>query len=196
MVAFARFAELHPDERDLTHALFAEACRERRNAFLAFMLLWMSFNGWMACVTDEGRDADMIDALSDERRISQAFDRLLRCDAEFEAVVRDFADWWPIFNVHDVRRRVSRTLFYEVNTREELRERLHSESRVRRGPSQWHDRRQPRWADLLSATYQIRCNLFHGQKSPTNRADRALVRLAFDCLHHFIVHSRCYTWHD
>lgn len=37
--------------------------------------------------------------------------------------------------------------------------------------------------DFLSAVYQIRCNLFHGNKAPNIDVDKELVKWAYECLY-------------
>jgi hypothetical protein len=41
----------------------------------------------------------------------------------------------------------------------------------------------------------VRCNLFHGEKSPLNETDHELVYLSFESLREFIDRSGCYRWH-
>jgi hypothetical protein len=38
------------------------------------------------------------------------------------------------------------------------------------------------FGQILAAIYQVRCNLFHGQKDPGNSHDRELVELSFGIL--------------
>lgn len=40
--------------------------------------------------------------------------------------------------------------------------------------------------EFINCVYQVRCNLFHGGKSPENGQDKELVKLAFNCLYVFL----------
>jgi hypothetical protein len=49
---------------------------------------------------------------------------------------------------------------------------------------------------LLRTIYQVRCNLFHGEKSPQNLRDRDLVVAADRILAHFLTATGCFDWYD
>jgi hypothetical protein len=193
MVSFGNFAELHPDARRLTEDLLQAANDRRHDPFYSFSLLWMSFNGWMSCVTEAERDAKMVDDLGTDPRLAGAFVDIRNGDAEFRALVQEFAECWPIFNSNHVRRRLGSAFAYKYASRADFVADL-TGRKVGRRPLGWVAGQQPRWADLLSAIYQIRCNLFHGVKSPQNADDQQLVSMAFRSLTRFIRLSNCYSW--
>lgn len=120
MINFENFGTLHPDGRRLTIDFLERAHHERHNAFPAFMLLWISFNGWISCVTGLERDAEMVEALGKNLLLSQAFLRLMREDGEFRHTVSRFAEWWPVFDAHRVHTTLGRNFIYEIRDREDF----------------------------------------------------------------------------
>ncbi|WP_112311855.1 hypothetical protein [Pseudogemmobacter bohemicus] len=46
---------------------------------------------------------------------------------------------------------------------------------VKQQPAVWIAGGHPSWEQLLRTIYQVRCNLFHGEKSPQSFRDRYLV---------------------
>jgi hypothetical protein len=54
----------------------------------------------------------------------------------------------------------------------------------------------PTWPQVLRTIYLIRCNLFHGAKSPQHARDRDLVRHADRVLRAYIEGSGCFDWCD
>lgn len=67
---------------------------------------------------------------------------------------------------------------------------------VKMQPAGWTANDLPTWPQLLRTIYLIRCNLFHGAKSPQNGRDRDLVRQADWILRSFIREAGCFDWHD
>jgi hypothetical protein len=177
MIDFGRFQRLHPQGREITIELFRRAITEQ-NVFLAFTLLWTSFNGWMACVTTRDKDWEMLKALQESLTIAEAFNRLLNRDDDFRGTVSEFAQWWPIFNSHDAHKYLSDEQIYEVRDRDDFCRIAAPHPRIRRRPKLWVSGQEPRWADFLDAVYQVRCNFFHGYKSPLNVGDHALVEMS------------------
>jgi hypothetical protein len=53
----------------------------------------------------------------------------------------------------------------------------------------------PDWAQVLRTVYQVRCNLFHGEKSPQNGRDYNLVVTSDRLLRAFVVDSGCFGWY-
>ncbi|PAY06870.1 hypothetical protein CK489_25030 [Bradyrhizobium sp. UFLA03-84] len=193
MVKFSNFQMLNSDATNTTHDLFDSSVRQR-SSFTAFATTWMAFNGWMEAVTDEATDAAMLSALGESRRIMKAYDELLESSSQFRHQVMTFAEMWPVANVRDLRRKLGRDAFVRLSSGELLQECLAKE--VKFQPVGWSDGDTPTWPQLLRTIYAIRCNMFHGSKSPYQTRDRDLVRHAERVLRTFIEETRCFDWHD
>lgn len=192
MVSFTNFRTLDPETADVARELVQNAIRQR-SSFMSFMSLWMAFNGWMESVTEAPNDAAMITAIADNCRLTDAYAGLMD-DFTFHRRVMSFANMWPVLNVRDVRRKLGREAFY-IEDREDLLERCRREG-VQHQPLGWTDGDVPTWPQLLRTIYCIRCNLFHGAKSPQHTRDRDLVLHADRILRAFLERSGCFDWHD
>lgn len=193
MVSFNNFRTLDPEMTDTARELIGEVNR-RRSPFLPFMNTWMAFNGWMESVTDGGSDAAMITALAENRRMTGVFDELVDQNHAFRERVLVFADMWPVLNVRDVRKKLGYDAFWKMD-RDALFEACLRED-VKMQPVGWAANDHPTWPQILRTIYLIRCNLFHGAKSPQNDRDRDLVRQADWILRSFIRETGCFDWHD
>lgn len=192
MVNFSNFRSLDPETADLAHELIDNADRQR-SAFMSFMSLWMGFNGWMESVTGADHDAAMITAIAENRRATDAYEELMQ-DDDFQRRVMAFSQLWPVLNVRDVRQKLGRDAFW-AQDRDELFDRRRRVG-VRMQPVGWTDGDVPTWPQLLRTIYCVRCNLFHGAKSPQHGRDRDLVRRSDRILRMFIERSRCFEWTD
>jgi len=192
MVSFSDFHTLDPEAADLARELLDNAGRQR-SSFMSFVNIWMAFNGWMESVTGETRDARMISAIAENRRVTEAYESLLDRRG-FRQSVTAFAATWPVVNVRDARRRLGRDAFWRFDRDEFLEECRRNE--VRSEPAGWVEGETPTWPQLLRTVYAVRCNLFHGSKSPQNPRDRELVRYSDRILRVFIEESGCFGWHD
>lgn len=193
MVSFSNFTMLDPDAVTLARELTENADRQR-SAFMSFLSIWMAFNGWMESVTEATTDADMITALAENRRVMEAYDGLMNRSADFRRRVSTFSAMWPVLNVRDARRKLGRDAFWQLS-RDELLEECRREN-VKVQPVGWTDGDTPTWPQLLRTIYIIRCNMFHGSKSPQNSRDRELVLHSDRILRRFIDQTRCFDWND
>lgn len=193
LVSFDNFRALDPETADLARELIGEGDRQN-SAFLPFMNAWMGFNGWMESVTDATSDAAMITALADNRRMTDAYGALIDDDRTFRRNVVRFAELWPVVSVRDLRKKLGRDAFWEMD-RATLLDACRRED-VRLQPLGWAQGEMPTWPQVLRTIYQIRCNLFHGAKSPQQTRDRDLVRHADRVLRGYINGTSCLEWHD
>ena len=193
MVSFNNFRTLDPETADLARELI-DSVGGQRSDFSSFMNLWMGFNGWMECVTDANSDAQMITALANLQRLSDAYDNLMQHSPDFREMVEIFAAMWPVLTVRDVRRKLGRDAFWRFS-REELMEEVLREG-VKLQPVGWSDGDTPTWPQLLRTIYCVRCNLFHGSKSPQNYRDHELVVSCDQILRMFIDRTGCFNWND
>jgi hypothetical protein len=114
---------------------------------------------------------------------------------DFRSRVESFSEWWPIFSVQDVRKKRGRDAPFQFGSREEFYA-AHIRSDIKRSPQTWVHGQQPRWHDLVTACYRVRCNLFHGDKSMGSPTDERIVATAADCLSFFIHSADLYQWAD
>jgi hypothetical protein len=193
LVSFSQFRMLDPETADLARELI-DAPDAQRSDFSSFVNLWMGFNGWMECVTDAASDAKMITVLANHQRLVGAYDELMTRSRGFREKVDIFAAMWPVLNVRDVRRKLGRDTFWRLS-REELIEEV-VRRRVKHEPVGWRNGDIPTWPQLLRTIYAVRCNLFHGSKSPQNFRDHELVVTSDQILRMFIDRSACFEWDD
>jgi hypothetical protein len=193
MVNFNNFQMLNPETADLARELIY-APEGLRSDFGSFAKAWMSFNGWMECITEAGNDGHMIAALAGNERLSDTFDDLMERSSEFRAHVQEFAAMWPVINVRDARRKLGRDAMWRFSRTELMDEAMRHGVKLQ--PVAWNDGNSPTWPHLLQAIYGVRCNLFHGAKSPQNSRDHDLVVTCDQILRLFIERSRCFDWHD
>lgn len=193
MVTFNNFRTLDPETADLARELI-DATNSQRSDFSSFVNLWMGFNGWMECVTDAANDAEMISALANHQRLSDAYGDLMEQCQDFRDEVNFFAAMWPVLNVRDIRRKLGRDAFWRLSP-QELMEEVISQG-VKHQPVGWRYGDVPTWPQLLRTIYTVRCNLFHGSKSPQNFRDHELVVSCDKVLRMFIGHTGCFDWHD
>lgn len=193
MVCFSHFRTLDPEIADLARE-FIDASDVQRSAFSSFVNLWMGFNGWMECVTDAATDAEMITALANHQRLTKAFNDLVRGSPDFRGKVEVFATMWPVLNVRDVRRKLGRDAFSRFSREELIAEVLRLGVKLQ--PVGWTAGDTPTWPQLLRTIYTIRCNLFHGSKSPENFRDHELVAASDHILRTFVARSACFEWND
>jgi hypothetical protein len=130
--------------------------------FTGFIEVWVGFNAWAACVTQEDSDAEMIKRLASNRILNDVFASLIRNNPEFLVAVRNFSHFWPIFSFTSARKLRLENVFRDFS-RDEARQKL-LEANVKRGPEGSYNRELPSWRDTIQAVYRVRCNLIHGNK--------------------------------
>lgn len=193
MVSFSNFHRLDPAARDVTIELLANADGQPPS-FMAFVYRWMAFNGWMSAVTLGDSDREMIDALAAAPRLVDAYDQLMAGDPAFAKGVTAFAAMWPVLNVKSVRAKLGYAAFNQHDRPALLA--LCAANNVRQQPQGWVAGSVPSWEQLLRTIYQVRCNLFHGEKSPQAFRDYELVTGSDKILARFITGSGCFDWYD
>jgi hypothetical protein len=193
LVAFSNFQALEPDSANLAREL-VDYADSQRSAFMSFVLVWMAFNGWMASVTQADTDAAMIRAFAVNKRLIETYKLLMDQSPLFRDQVNSLKAMWPILNVRDVRKKLGRDAFLRYSRDDLLSE--CERNRVKLEPRNWSDDQLPSWEQLLRSIYLVRCNMFHGVKSPQNHRDRELVLHADRILRAFIQETGCFAWHD
>src|SRR5579859_1061109 len=108
-VDFNRYHLLPREESRLISGWFNRSLQKlgchKEEAFDAFISAWVAFNGWAACVTQISEpDCEIIKRLKQDEIICQDFEKLLASqNSEFSHSVAEFAKFWPIFKVQDLR---------------------------------------------------------------------------------------------
>lgn len=194
-VNFNYYSSLHPDGRQLIQRWFDRASESFRDnhedGFEAFIFLWISFNGWATCVTGMNQDRQIIDALAACPQIVFDFNRVFNSDKAFTDAAIELWDLLPIFDPRELQSK-SLLNYSQQETRQQQVARYLNGGALKFNPPCWREHKDsgpqmPRdWPHLLKATYGIRCNLFHGQKTAFQELDRRLVNLAFTTLHRFV----------
>lgn len=193
MVHYTHFHTLDPSAFHVSMDLFDRAEREPRS-MIGFMLRWMGYNSWLAAVTGCERDYQMINALASEPRMIAAYDQLMAADQNFEGDVNAFAAHWPVLNVAHVRAKLGYDAFRRYDRAALLA--ACDVQGVRRQPTNWLPSISPSWEQLLRTLYQVRCNLFHGEKSEQSARDRDLVFASDRILSQLLAGTGCLRWHD
>jgi len=191
---FERYRNLHPDGKRLVKQWFDRALVENSNQqgsqFEAFIFLWFAFNGFAACVTVVDRDAEIIRKVGNCPDLRRRFIDLQTQEPEFANRTAEFASYWPIFRVQDLRR--LSLLHSSHGSRREMVDHYLSIPGAGHEPECYefhrsHGQEIPAdWPHTLQAIYRVRCNLFHGEKSPSAEIDIRIVRQAFLVLSMFI----------
>jgi hypothetical protein len=165
----------------------------RPDEMYKFAELWMSFNGWGTCVTEQDSDNAMVMALSSETRLNEAFDALAQESSGFRDQLNNFVQWWPIYDARAYRKKAREYAIPYSFDRATFVANAHK-WRIRHRPRNWKLGDPISWSHTLWTIYQVRCNFIHGQKGTNIQTDRDIVRDAFDVLSHFISESGCYEW--
>lgn len=193
MVSFTNFHSLDPEARRLVLDLNATADSQPR-LFTSFIYRWMAFNGWMSAITLEATDAAMVRTLAASSRLEGTYRQMLDNDRRFRQFVEDFSAFWPVLNVRDVRKKLGFDAFRQHDRAALLAACILAN--VKQEPKSWVPGAVPTWKQVLSTIYQVRCNLFHGEKSSENARDQSLVLAADRVLSQFIGATHCFEWHD
>lgn len=193
MVSFSNFHRLDPAARDVAIELLASA-NGHAQPFFAFIYRWMAFNGWMSAVTLEYTDREMIDAMVTAPRLIAAHDQMMADDVAYRQLVDAFAVAWPVLNVRDVRKKLGYAAFHQQERVALLA--ACAAANVKQQPTGWTQGQQPNWEQVLRTIYQVRCNLFHGEKSPQSFRDFRLVEASDRILQAFMTGTGCFDWYD
>ena len=181
-VKLHRFKDLHKPGKDLIHTWFNRGWEQRdcpeEEAFEPFIYTYIAFNGWAACVTAQEKDIEMIKDLKRDQALRDCFIQWISRDGEFRAVVISFSRLWPIFSAREIRElHLDQDQFPD---RGELIDHYLTGGATECWPG-LNDNRLI-LGNVLSAVYQVRCNLFHGGKCITSESDRQIVDAAFRVL--------------
>lgn len=185
-----RIYQLHEQSRHLINGWFQKASdlddAPPEESFEPFIFAWFAVNAWAACVMNCDQDSEIMKKLIQDQSLNEKFNRLFKDDIEFHMRATAFAECWPIFEVKSLKRlNVNRS--GEATRREIVNEYLEAGAE-RFEPRCWKkhlDLGEPcpcDWPHTIAAIYRVRCNLFHGEKSPYSLIDQTIVHSAFRVL--------------
>jgi hypothetical protein len=177
----------------------AAGARRADKPLEAHIYLWVVFNAWLsqaaAKIERADSDAYLVQVAGSDPTLNARFAAALKAAGEPGQAAQAFHRLWPVFKARTLSAR--RIGPWEPNgeRREDYRLRcFHSE--LRRSdcsprcfrehqelPADLRPDRVPLdWAHMLSAIYQVRCNLFHGGKQFEYSGDREFTRYSYDIL--------------
>jgi hypothetical protein len=181
-VTLQSFSRLHPEGQTLIRLWFHRGWEQRLSpdaeCFEPFIYTYIAFNGWAACVTGKDQDRQMIDALKADPGLTASFDHWLSTDSGFQHHAAAFQSFWPIFSAKHLRSR--RVPILRDPIRGNVIAHYRSHGAVIFKPEE--DNPRLTMANTLDALYQVRCNLFHGEKCVSSEGDQRLVGAAFRVL--------------
>lgn len=129
------------------------------SVFIRFMILWMAFNSYYSRTYQLKWDKAGVDSVGKELKAQKIYNRNKEkiLDA-FSKIPSNYCN--PRIYVKDMR----------INTPQDA----------------FFDEKYSELSDFLSAVYQVRCNLFHGDKPPNSDIDEKLVSWAYINLLEFL----------
>jgi len=134
---------------------FKRSQRQRVRKFTVFdqfISLWFAFNSWGTYLSRKDKDTDMLRWVKRNTTLCHVLEELIERDSEFVAKLQRLSQY-EVLDMRPGHQRQSKS----INDIQSLDQ-------------------------VLDVIYQIRCNLFHGQKSMIDPHDRELVELAFHIL--------------
>jgi hypothetical protein len=176
---------LHPDGRRLIDHWLTLAQRQMdcdpAESFEPFIYVWIAFNGWASCCIELDQDRQLVEAVSSSPELVAQFDKMLSTSPELVRAAEKFRSHWPIFKAQELKRLGALT-YWQGNRQRTIAYYLGRGAKAFAPPCfQRHVEAGEEvpldWPHVLSAIYQVRCNLFHGDKAPHSEIDRILSPL-------------------
>ena len=181
---------------------------EENSLLDAFDDTWKAFNGWGICVTAPVKDADMINSLAIDANINDAFENFLQnVNPDIKEKITDFFKFMPIFDAGELNKlhifrnpiteRNEQVQFYYTSLKNHYDTTLTSPDNEKKLKKSFSPRCWKRhfdngeeipldWQHFIKATYQVRCNLFHGGKDVEFEPNFKITESAFLTLFHFL----------
>ena len=113
-------------------------------------------------------------------------------DEDFAAATEEFAKFWPIFKVKELRQLGIRGWHTPLEDRAYLVQHYLDRGATQFQPRCWQLHRNANqsipidWPHTLATLYQVRCNLFHGEKNLASEMDWQIVESAVAVLSMFM----------
>ena len=122
-------------------------------AFDKFISLWIAFNAWVTYKSNSDRDIDMIEWVKKKSELPNMFKNLIESNKVFVSDLQSLKAKCPVIDMRP-RRKAKKKSINDIKN----------------------------FNEVIDVIYQIRCNLFHGQKGADEQRDLELVDLAFRVL--------------
>lgn len=126
------------------------------DVFIRFMILWMAYNSYYSNKYPTKNDRECINLLSNDTHTQQIY------DSKKQQILSSFAQ---IHSSYCSPRNFVKDMRTSRNARDAIFDEQHNDL-----------------YDFLNAVYQIRCNLFHGDKTPYSETDKELTKWAYENL--------------
>lgn len=160
-----------------------------QNCFEAFIYTWIALNAWGESVTDAEHDKDWVQDLAHDPELNRKFADFLAASADAQESAEEFRRLLPIPSVKAWRRASA-----DHPGTSDIHRRAHffHDYRISCAPAcaLWHFEMGEEipldWLHFLPSVYQVRCNLFHGEKSPIDFTDGRIVRASLSALSPFM----------
>jgi len=167
--------------------------------FEPFIFTWIAFNAWAEAVTGlerETGDKGWVETLSrDEFLFGKFANRIQNADDDVTRAAQQFRRYWPIPKMQDLRSKEGPSGWLEIDPHEE-RLRFFEKYSIcyepRCAPQHVASSIPLDWEHFIRATYRVRCNLFHGDKSLYHPDDQIIVASAFRALAGFLDGQRIF----
>lgn len=171
------------------------SANSEEDAFKSLIYGWIAFNAWGTSVTEQDKDINLKILLGASGRMNNSFANIMAVDNSFDEAVRELFKIFPIFDARAYRRKSA------INGQDIPGEKMEFDALgkqwgLKHAPPNWISGNHATWGNCLLGIYQIRCNLFHGQKQQTSQSDVTVVKKACDVLLGFISKSNCFEWYD
>jgi hypothetical protein len=148
------------EEREIKNLVkvWHEKAKEERDIFTKFVFLWFCFNAWLAYQTNEDTDRGMVECL--KRKDPSVSDIVYEYDRAFGSgwFKERIQELKGLAPIDDPRGRRTLVNINDISNFDEICE----------------------------AIYRIRCNLFHGGKTPSGDRDKKLVKVTGDILEKWV----------
>jgi len=152
------------------------------NPFEGFIFTWIAFNGWAERATGLEKDWEWIQTLAVSERFSNDFVELLDWNPVAQKAVRRLMNDAPIFKASWLRKERRELGLLDTEPRGSRSKQVEFwmsvagvEKNSRPACARRHRTENGKlpfdWAHTLHAVYQVRCNLFHGEKGRNNALD-------------------------
>lgn len=128
---------------------WALKAKQQRDPFIKFILYWFCFNSWISYLSNKDNDRQAINWFIDNESCLKKVTENFWQSSQTQAIQRNLQNLGPVYDMRPNYRN-RKTEIKNIND----------------------------VGQVINYIYQIRCNLFHGSKSPIEKRDQNLVELS------------------
>jgi hypothetical protein len=132
--------------------------REQTDPFMKFFMFYMCLDAWMTAESGKDRDEDKLNWLVNTPNTLKNHWNSIKNEAKFQSWLNGLLNESPIDDMRPSQRNIHTVTLSDTSD----------------------------FSQVIQFIYQIRCNLFHGGKSPVNARDKQLVYLSGRILEQWI----------